>query len=175
MFWQVATRFLSASPPIYWFASYLLESPGKTSRRIVYFVWVYFLGYIFIGSLLFSNFYPFTWEAEIAANLHVFHRSEESWTDINASSHLELIYKVSLSCLVLNIIHSFWISSLAISIAEWKKEILFFWHHYINYQLKFRSFFLHWQIDDIDESILLFLVNMCRLLINLYDYLNSSV
>ncbi|XP_020256887.1 GPI mannosyltransferase 2 isoform X2 [Asparagus officinalis] len=57
---QVATRFLSASPPIYWFASYVLDSPGSISRRICYFIWFYFIGYILLGSLLFSNFYPFT-------------------------------------------------------------------------------------------------------------------
>ncbi|XP_020596521.1 GPI mannosyltransferase 2, partial [Phalaenopsis equestris] len=57
---QVATRFLSASPPIYWFASYLLLSPGTTSRRIGYLIWSYSIAYILLGSLLFSNFYPFT-------------------------------------------------------------------------------------------------------------------
>ncbi|XP_068660456.1 uncharacterized protein [Aristolochia californica] len=56
---QVATRFLSASPPIYWFLSYLMVSSGK-GRRWAYLVWVYFITYILLGSLLFSNFYPFT-------------------------------------------------------------------------------------------------------------------
>ncbi|KVI09456.1 hypothetical protein Ccrd_012172 [Cynara cardunculus var. scolymus] len=56
---QVATRFLSASPPIYWFASYVLVSPS-TSKGWGYLIWGYCAAYILIGSLLFSNFYPFT-------------------------------------------------------------------------------------------------------------------
>ncbi|XP_057956419.1 uncharacterized protein LOC131149729 [Malania oleifera] len=56
---QVATRFLSASPPIYWFASYLMVSPG-IGKRCGYFIWAYSAAYILLGSLLFSNFYPFT-------------------------------------------------------------------------------------------------------------------
>ncbi|XP_010936984.1 uncharacterized protein [Elaeis guineensis] len=57
---QVSTRFLSASPPIYWFASCILVSPSSTSRRWGYLIWVYFITFILLGSLLFSNFYPFT-------------------------------------------------------------------------------------------------------------------
>ncbi|KAG0450437.1 hypothetical protein HPP92_026757 [Vanilla planifolia] len=57
---QVATRFLSASPPLYWFASYVMLSSGTTSRRLGYVIWSYFIAYILLGSLLFSNFYPFT-------------------------------------------------------------------------------------------------------------------
>lgn len=56
---QVATRFLSASPPLYWFASYKAVSPGK---RWGYMFWAYSTAYILLGSLLFSNFYPFTWK-----------------------------------------------------------------------------------------------------------------
>lgn len=59
---QVSTRFLSASPPLYWFASYLMVSPGA-GRRWGYLIWAYSAAYILLGSLLFSNFYPFTWEA----------------------------------------------------------------------------------------------------------------
>lgn len=55
---QVATRFLSASPPLYWFAAYLMGS--HTHKRWSYLIWVYSTTYIFLGSLLFSNFYPFT-------------------------------------------------------------------------------------------------------------------
>lgn len=55
---QVATRFLSASPPLYWFASYLMTSPGF--KRWGYLIWAYSAAYILLGSLLFSNFYPFT-------------------------------------------------------------------------------------------------------------------
>ncbi|KAK9078565.1 hypothetical protein SSX86_002622 [Deinandra increscens subsp. villosa] len=53
---QVATRFLSSSPPIYWFASYVLVS----HKGWGYLIWSYCAAYILIGSLLFSNFYPFT-------------------------------------------------------------------------------------------------------------------
>ncbi|TXG68200.1 hypothetical protein EZV62_003135 [Acer yangbiense] len=56
---QVSTRFLSASPPLYWFVSYLMISPG-TSKRWGYLIWAYCAAYILLGSLLFSNFYPFT-------------------------------------------------------------------------------------------------------------------
>ncbi|GMN53858.1 hypothetical protein TIFTF001_022976 [Ficus carica] len=55
---QVATRFLSSSPPLYWFASYLMGSPR--SWRWGYMIWAYSAAYILLGSLLFSNFYPFT-------------------------------------------------------------------------------------------------------------------
>lgn len=57
---QVSTRFLSACPPLYWFASHLLISPG-TGKRWGYMIWTYSTAYILLGSLLFSNFYPFTW------------------------------------------------------------------------------------------------------------------
>lgn len=59
---QVATRFLSASPPLYWFASYVI---GHTSngKRWGYVIWIYCASYILLGSLLFSNFYPFTWDS----------------------------------------------------------------------------------------------------------------
>ncbi|WVZ90287.1 hypothetical protein U9M48_036597 [Paspalum notatum var. saurae] len=57
---QVATRFLSASPPIYWAAAHILASPSCSSKRWGYLICVYFIAYILLGSLLFSNFYPFT-------------------------------------------------------------------------------------------------------------------
>ncbi|XP_076947923.1 uncharacterized protein LOC143619969 [Bidens hawaiensis] len=53
---QVATRFLSSSPPIYWFASYVMIS----HKGWGYLIWSYCAAYILLGSLLFSNFYPFT-------------------------------------------------------------------------------------------------------------------
>lgn len=59
MYVQVATRFLSASPPLYWFASYVMVSPG-IGKRLDYLIWTYSAAYILLGSLLFSNFYPFT-------------------------------------------------------------------------------------------------------------------
>uniref|UniRef100_J3NDK2 GPI mannosyltransferase 2 n=2 Tax=Oryza brachyantha TaxID=4533 RepID=J3NDK2_ORYBR len=55
---QVSTRFLSASPPIYWAASHILVSPK--SKRWGYLICIYFIAYILLGSLLFTNFYPFT-------------------------------------------------------------------------------------------------------------------
>lgn len=57
---QVSTRFLSASPLLYWFASHIMGSPS-IGKRWGHFIWAYSAAYIFIGSLLFSNFYPFTW------------------------------------------------------------------------------------------------------------------
>lgn len=59
MYVQVSTRFLSASPPLYWFASYLMVFPG-IGKRLGYWIWTYSTAYIVLGSLLFSNFYPFT-------------------------------------------------------------------------------------------------------------------
>ncbi|KAG7983962.1 hypothetical protein I3843_04G133000 [Carya illinoinensis] len=53
---QVATRFLSASPPLYWFASKLMVQ----RKRWAYLIWAYSAAYILLGSSLFSNFYPFT-------------------------------------------------------------------------------------------------------------------
>ncbi|KAJ4896837.1 hypothetical protein Rs2_23631 [Raphanus sativus] len=55
---QVATRFLSASPSLYWFASHLIASPKH--RKWEYLIWSYCAAYILLGTLLFSNFYPFT-------------------------------------------------------------------------------------------------------------------
>lgn len=56
---QVSTRFLSASPLLYWFTSHIMGSPS-IGKRWGHFIWAYSAAYIFIGSLLFSNFYPFT-------------------------------------------------------------------------------------------------------------------
>ncbi|KAL9661448.1 hypothetical protein QQ045_026272 [Rhodiola kirilowii] len=57
---QVSTRFLSACPPLYWFASHIMTSTDTGSKRWASLIWTYSAGYIFLGSLLFSNFYPFT-------------------------------------------------------------------------------------------------------------------
>ncbi|KAM3370216.1 hypothetical protein ACQJBY_017859 [Aegilops geniculata] len=58
---QVSTRFLSASPLIYWAASRILApARGGSCKRWGYFIIVYFIAYILLGSLLFPNFYPFT-------------------------------------------------------------------------------------------------------------------
>ncbi|KAG6545043.1 hypothetical protein Mapa_013737 [Marchantia paleacea] len=56
---QVATRFLSVSPSVYWCGAHLLLNSGvrgKTGKLI----WSSFLAYVSVGSLLFINFYPFT-------------------------------------------------------------------------------------------------------------------
>ncbi|CAN1260066.1 GPI mannosyltransferase 2 [Linum perenne] len=56
---QVATRFLSSSPPLYWFASSRMLNPAA-GKKFGHLVWGYCIAYILLGSLLFSNFYPFT-------------------------------------------------------------------------------------------------------------------
>lgn len=52
---QVATRFLSVSPPIYWYAAHAMKD-----LRIGRIIWTYYLSFLGLGSLLFVNFYPFT-------------------------------------------------------------------------------------------------------------------
>lgn len=56
---QVSTRFLSASPSLFWFAAHIVGSSGS-GKIWDHFIWAYCAAYIFLGSLLFSNFYPFT-------------------------------------------------------------------------------------------------------------------
>lgn len=53
---NVATRFLSACPPLYWRAAELLERRGLASRAL----WLWCFAYIVLGFLLFPNFYPWT-------------------------------------------------------------------------------------------------------------------
>lgn len=53
---QVATRFLAASPPLYWFAAEL----SQQSCRLRKIIWGYLCTYIALGSLLFTNAYPWT-------------------------------------------------------------------------------------------------------------------
>lgn len=55
---QVATRFLSASPPLYWYAARLTGAGSSAAVRRS--VWGFFLGYALLGALLFPNFYPWT-------------------------------------------------------------------------------------------------------------------
>uniref|UniRef100_A0A7I4A4Y9 GPI mannosyltransferase 2 n=1 Tax=Physcomitrium patens TaxID=3218 RepID=A0A7I4A4Y9_PHYPA len=56
---QVATRFLSVCPPIYWYAAHLMKSSVK-EISIGRIIWTYYLSFLGLGSLLFINFYPFT-------------------------------------------------------------------------------------------------------------------
>ena len=53
---NVATRFLSACPPLYWRAAEVLERRGAAARAL----WLWCFAYIALGCLLFPNFYPWT-------------------------------------------------------------------------------------------------------------------
>lgn len=53
---NVATRFLSACPPLYWRAAELLER----RRLAAHALWLWCFAYIVLGFLLFPNFYPWT-------------------------------------------------------------------------------------------------------------------
>lgn len=53
---QVATRFLSSCPPLYWFGARLVAEGGFTAR-----LWVaYSVAYAVAGTALFATFYPWT-------------------------------------------------------------------------------------------------------------------
>ena len=51
---QVITRFFSALPPLYWYASHLILSRHSLTRAILGFS----LAYGYIGTVLFACFYP---------------------------------------------------------------------------------------------------------------------
>lgn len=54
---NVATRFLSSSPLLFWYtAQRMLNGPHMQN----YLIWLWFLSYIMVGTLMFSNFYPWT-------------------------------------------------------------------------------------------------------------------
>ncbi len=58
---QVATRFLSSSPAMYWFAAHLLTASNKQSNSWVHRgVWMWCWTYTLVGTVLFVNFYPWT-------------------------------------------------------------------------------------------------------------------
>lgn len=64
---QVTTRFMSATPPVYWFLSFAIHSSkGKRfslffNHTFLPFVTIgYCLLYIVLGSILHTNFYPWT-------------------------------------------------------------------------------------------------------------------
>lgn len=54
MYVQVSTRFLSASPPFYWYMAHLWRT---TQSKLL---WLWLLSFVGLGSLLFPNFYPWT-------------------------------------------------------------------------------------------------------------------
>jgi phosphatidylinositol glycan class V len=54
---QVVTRFVSASPALYWHCSNLIARGSKTTQSLVIF---FFIAYFLLGPLLFVNFYPWT-------------------------------------------------------------------------------------------------------------------
>ena len=51
---QVATRFLSVCPPLYWYCAAIERQGGGVGRA----VWTFFLLYATLGALLFPNGYP---------------------------------------------------------------------------------------------------------------------
>lgn len=53
---NVATRFLSACPPLYWHAAEVASAGGARTRAL----WLWCFAYIALGCLLFPNFYPWT-------------------------------------------------------------------------------------------------------------------
>lgn len=53
---QVATRFLSSCPCLYWYGAHLCRRSGRWRLLI----WGYCLCYMLLGALMFTNFYPWT-------------------------------------------------------------------------------------------------------------------
>ncbi|KAL2645078.1 hypothetical protein R1flu_012665 [Riccia fluitans] len=56
---QVATRFLSVCPPVYWYGAHAMIN-SRVRGTLGKLIWSSFLAYVSVGSLLFVNFYPFT-------------------------------------------------------------------------------------------------------------------
>ena len=61
---NVATRFLSSSPVIYWYAALILSKQSSSKHRKLWktqnLVWAWALTFLALGGLLFPNFYPWT-------------------------------------------------------------------------------------------------------------------
>lgn len=62
---NVATRFLSSSPVLYWFAAFIFSNQSRLkNKRVVWstqnLIWTWALTFLALGSLLFPNFYPWT-------------------------------------------------------------------------------------------------------------------
>lgn len=60
---NVATRFLSSSPALYWYAAGLVAGDGGGGHRWVWTregVWLWALASAALGALLFPNFFPWT-------------------------------------------------------------------------------------------------------------------
>lgn len=55
---QVITRFLSACPALYWYLSRVFLN--SSCRRAKYFIIAYSLSYLFLGTVMFTGFYPWT-------------------------------------------------------------------------------------------------------------------
>jgi phosphatidylinositol glycan class V len=56
---NVATRFLSSSPLLYWFTATYISREGAGRWRAAW-VWLWALAFTALGSVMFPNFYPWT-------------------------------------------------------------------------------------------------------------------
>lgn len=57
---NVATRFLSSSPLIYWFVGIILSERSFKPQYTPKMIWIWTWGFIVLGCLMFPNFYPWT-------------------------------------------------------------------------------------------------------------------